>query len=634
MARIVDLTPRLLAFLLLLWAHSLATAASAPPPEAFGNLPVESNVVLSPDGHWLAWADRHETQARVVMFDLPGRKVQRILAVPEKVSLRSLVWSDNETLIVVLSAIMKGGRDAEGVYSRDWSFENYRSIAVDVSGGDNRLLPHAALIAARTPRPHMVIMAGRGVLVEVDTRTGNYTIIKRGNEHTTAWVLDRSAQPVAREDWDFRHHAYRLLALLPGDKIKEIFRKDDSERPLLAGIVADGSAVVLLATNGRSHQAAWTVPLDGSPQTLLAEDPNEDITSVYTDPYSGAIIGLYVSGSVSDVRWLDPAAQHRYGVLQHTFSGRHVGLYGWTADASKTLASVGTLFGPKTYYIVDFTTHRADIVAEEYPALADVPLGDVKEISYKARDGATIPAYLTTPAAKTTGPISLIVLPHGGPQTRDHPSFNWLVQFLASRGYAVLQPQFRGSTGYGEAFRDAGYHQWGGLMQDDVTDGVRAMIDQGVADPHRICILGQDYGGYVALAGAAFTPDLYSCAVSITGISDLPALLREDVPLLFGAVSTTLSQWKAHIGAPGDPMLAAKSPINSVKSIKIPILIVYGTGDSAVPQSQSEAMVKALQSAGKSVTVAVVADDDTWLSSTETRVQVLKELDTFLAQHL
>jgi dipeptidyl aminopeptidase/acylaminoacyl peptidase len=187
--------------------------------------------------------------------------------------------------------------------------------------------------------------------------------------------------------------------------------------------------------------------------------------------------------------------------------------------------------------------------------------------------------------------------------------------------------------GFGDAFREAGYRQWGGLMQDDVTDGVRAMIEQGIADPRRICIVGASYGGYAALAGAAFTPDLYSCAASINGVTDLPALMREVVPI-YAVASTSLSDWKAHIGAPNDPALSAKSPINSVKSIKIPILIVYGTGDGIVPNEQSERMARALSAAGKSVTIAKLPGEDHWLSRSDTRIQVLRQLDSFLKDHL
>jgi dipeptidyl aminopeptidase/acylaminoacyl peptidase len=212
-----------------------------------------------------------------------------------------------------------------------------------------------------------------------------------------------------------------------------------------------------------------------------------------------------------------------------------------------------------------------------------------------------------------------------------------MVQFLASRGYTVLQPQFRGSTGFGDAFRDAGYRQLGGLMQDDVTDGVNAMIARGVADPKRICIVGMSYGGYAALAGAAFTPKLYSCAVSVNGISDLQALMQEEVPM-YGTgvryISSAQSWWTERIGSPTDSALEKRSPIHAVSAIVAPILIVYGTGDGVVANSQSEKMAKALTSAGKPVTVVKLPDEDHWLSRGETRVQLLEALDTFLSAHL
>jgi dipeptidyl aminopeptidase/acylaminoacyl peptidase len=616
-------------------------------------------VRLSPDGHWLAWVDQKEPKPRVVMFDVLARKTQRILAVPERTKLRELIWSDNETLLIILSETI------EARVSTEFSHEYFRTIAHDVSGGIGRMLPTeygsapldrrkvnngapppkwaplANLVAAHTTKPQTVIMSTYGwcnavvasCLLEVDTRTGQGTIIKVGNKHTTMWIVNRDGQPVAREDWDPGKHSYRVFAL-EGNSIREILRHDDSEHPALTGLLADGTALALLAANGRSHQAAWALPLDGSPPKLLVEDPDADITSTYTDSNTGAIVGVYVSGGKTSMHWLEPSAQKRYDVLQRSFTDRQVSISGWTADGTKTLAQVQTASSPPMYYLVDFTTHRADVAGEEYPALAGVPLGELKEITYKARDGTEIPAYLTAPAGKPATNVPLVVLPHGGPNARDYPRFDWLVQFLASRGYAVLQPEFRGSTGFGDAFREAGYRQWGGRMQDDVTDGVHAMIDQGVADPRRICIVGASYGGYAALAGAAFTPDLYACAASINGVTDLPALMREQVHIYDWTLSTSLSEWKARIGAPNDPNLAAKSPINSVKSITIPVLIVYGTGDSVVPNEQSERMARALRAAGKSVTTTTLQGEDHWLSRADTRVQVLRELDRFLKDHL
>jgi dipeptidyl aminopeptidase/acylaminoacyl peptidase len=276
-----------------------------------------------------------------------------------------------------------------------------------------------------------------------------------------------------------------------------------------------------------------------------------------------------------------------------------------------------------TYYLVDYKTHRADIVAEEYPQLAKVELASGKEMSYTARDGTTIPAYLTLPPG-ATGPLQLVVLPHGGPASRDYLQFNYLVQFLASRGYAVFQPQYRGSSGFGDAWLRAGFRQWGGLMQDDVTDGTRAMIKLGIADPQHVCVMGSNYGGYVALAGAAFTPDLYRCAVSIAGIADITALLKDSAPKAFGTVTSTELMIKERIGKSGDPNLSRLSPINAVTNIHIPVLLIYGTGDTEELKHESQHMAEVMRAAGKQVT----------LDDFSTHMRMLREIEEFLGTNL
>jgi dipeptidyl aminopeptidase/acylaminoacyl peptidase len=607
--------------------------AAVPPLAAFAALPAQTDVVLSPDGHLLAWAEHDDTATRVVIFDVAARKAKRVIPIPDRGKLRGLLWNDNDTLLASIGAAVEPGNTSRV------SGEFVITTAIMVDGGET-VLPLARLIRIRISKPHTVIMqSGRlcpNCLIEVDTRTGAGITTKVAATHTVGWVVDRDGHPVAREDWDWKSSEYRLYALV-GTGLKELLHRDDNDPPLVAGLLPDGSAVILLAANGRPHQAAWSVPLDGSPPTLLAQDPDADVTAAYFDNQTGDIVGFFVGGSKNGVIWISPEAQHRHEVLQRAFPNRTVTPYGWTADGTKTLARVESATVPPVYYLVDFATHKADIAAEEYPALGGIALGEFREISYQARDGTVIPAYLTLPAGKSAQAAPLVVLPHGGPNERDLPNFNWIVEFLASRGYAVLQPQFRGSTGFGDAFREAGYRQWGGLMQDDVTDGVRAMIEQGIADPHRVCIAGASYGGYAALAGAAFTPQLYACAISINGVSDLPALLNSKVPMYVprGRIySTSLDQWQARIGKPGDSALEKKSPINAVAAISAPVLIVYGTSDGVVPNEQSERMAAALTRAGKSVKVVQLPAEDHWLSRNDTRIQMLSEVDAFLREHL
>lgn len=623
---------------------------SAPPPAAaFGALPANTDVTLSPDGRRIAWVDNTQPEPRVEIFDVDARKTLRLLALPKQLKPRRLIWSDDDTLLVTAS---ETARSRAATHTSD---EYFLTIAFDVRGGDSRMLPAtngdargtwaavlAALVSTHSSKPHTVIMStynacrwGESCLLEVDTVTGEPTLIKIGNKLTVGWVLDQHGTPVAREDWDAPQRAYRVYTLLGNGGIRQILRKDDNQEPTLAGILPDDSALVLLAAKNGAHQAAWALPLDGSPMKLLVDDPDADVIDTYVDPYTGAIIGVYVGGSKTTIRWLDAQAQRRYDTVKRAFPDRQVFIYGWSADGSRTLAEVESPSAPPVYYLIDFKTHHADIAAEEYPALEGAALGQFREITYKARDGTPIPAYLTLPPGKTTGPAPLVVLPHGGPHSRDTPDFDWTVQFLATRGYAVLQPQFRGSTGFGEAFERAGYRQWGGLMQDDVTDGVRAMIEQGIADAHRVCIVGMSYGGYAALAGAAFTPTLYRCAASVNGVSDLRAMMQEDAPtqdLWLRYVSPAQSEWKERIGT--GTALDIKSPINSVAAITIPVFIAYGTGDGVVANEQSLRMADALRKAGKQLTVVKLPDEDHWLSRADTRTQLLKELESFLKEHL
>lgn len=631
-------TPTLCALLGL--ALTPGVGAAPPGAEVFAALPEESQPAISPDGRWLAWFERKPPQPGVVVFDLGKRKTLRIVTIPRNSTLSSLYWQGSQTLLLDVRDAGPGVRAGS------------RIVAADVLGGTSRELTSPAtgrslgkyLVAARISRPDTAIIAtrpppqlvvehsvGNTQLFEIDVRTGKTTVIKEGGERTVRWFVDAQGHPLAREDWEWLRNQYCVYALDAKSR-RELLCRDDADPPILGGSLADGSALVLLATNGRARQAAWALPLDGSPLRLLAEIPDADVTKVFLDPHTGAVIGVYAGGLQAGVRWLDPEAKLRYDSLAHVFSGRVVQPYDWTSDGSKTLALVSSASAPPVYYLTDFNTHRADIAAESYPGLAGVTLAEVREITYKARDGSDIPAYLATPPGAKP-PFPLVVLPHGGPNERDVLSFNPLVQFLATRGFAVLQPQFRGSTGFGEAFRDAGDRQWGGLMQDDITDGVHAMSTQQIADPRRVCIVGTTpYGGYTALAGAAFTPELFQCAVSIDGVSDLPdyvaALLPSGVHVLS---SSGAAQREKRIGKPRDPNLRARSPINAVASIRAHILIMY-SANTGVLAEQSSSMVHALTAAGKDVS-AVSLPADAW-SNEQTRVQIFQELERFLGGNL
>ena len=464
-------------------------------------------------------------------------------------------------------------------------------------------------------------------------RTGRGRKLASGTGFTVDWVVDAAGEPVARAEWEHARDAFSVLARQPGGAWKEVYRLGNGATLELNGLTRDGKAVAAQGSGGAGQSRLWAIALDGSGAAVLAEDPARDVVAVQYDPYSRHPIGAWLGGVDPEVRWFDAEAEARFGKVARAFPGRTVQLFGRSANGERVLASVSSPSLPPVYYLVDFATRRADIVGEAYPALVDEPLGRVSPIDYPARDGTRIPAYLTLPPGDRDEGLPLVVLPHGGPEARDDYAFDWFAQFLATRGYAVLQPQFRGSTGFGDDFRRAGYGEWGGLMQDDVTDGVKAMIERGVADPRRICIVGASYGGYAALAGVTLTPGLYACAVSVNGLSDLPMAIGQQ-KRAEGAESNSYDYWRRSIGVAHDEKLARRSPARLAGQVEVPVLLVHGVDDTVVPVSQSRAMARALKAAGKPHVLIELPGEDHWLSRTATRIRVLEETERFLASHL
>lgn len=637
----------------LLWAAPLPVAA-------FGQTPAMEYVALSPSGNLLAWLDNSGAQPLIDIFDLAKGARRMRTAAPPKATVRGLSWFDEETIFVDAGVAYRPAASGP-------TYELYRTISMNITSGEARVLLHQSgsllnvtgsrLLSMRTSKPNKVIIAswdwsatqykqptgsriagGRKDegwtynLYDVDAVKGDSRLIEMGTPFTDAWVVDADGQPVARSEWRADRSTFTLLHRR--DKSwSEIFRSDSGESPVVLGMAGDGSGVLIRASLNRPYRAIWRVPFDGSAPQMVISDENSDIGGLIRDPYSQAIVGAWSTGAAPQIFWLDDKARTRAASLEKTFGGKDANLLGRSTDGSRALVSVATHATPAIYYFIDYKKGNADIVGEEYPSLVNATLGEVRELTYKARDGYEIPAFVTLPAGAGDKQLPLVVLPHGGPESRDTRSFDWLAQFIASRGYVVLQPQFRGSTGYGEAHRRAGYRQWGRLMQDDVTDGVKALIEQGLADPKRVCIVGASYGGYAALAGAAFTPELYACAVSINGISNLPAMLTF-VETYAGDESDSLSYWKDHIGPKTSAEVISKSPSRAAANMRAPVLLLHGVNDSVVPVAQSREMAKALKLLAKPHTLVELPGEDHWLSRSDSRTRVLTEMEAFLATHL
>jgi len=641
-----------------------ASAASAPAPaSAFAGTPAFSHVALSPDGRTIAMDRSTPDGLKVVMFAVGSTEPLRVLNVGDNTKLRGLSWADARTLLIDLSATMR----IEGAPRAQSTWEFWRTMAASVDGGAPQLLlmddetrkyvTGAQVLAAGPKRPGVVTMAawdfsgarqGQSIgtrlhderrdsgwvntLFDVDTATGKGRVIERGTPFTSQWLVNPDGTPLARSEWQPAKKEFSVLAR-DGSGWRVIHQQSGYDWLDLAGTTADGKALVVIGENGTDRSRAWSIPLAGGPPVVLHEDPDGDVSAAITDPDSGIVIGVESGGLEPRQHWFDPARAARQRALAKAFPGREVRVADRSSDRERVLVTVESRSHPPVVHLVDFGAGRADTVGELYPHLVGVQLGESRAISYLARDGASIPAYLTLPPGREAKELPVVVLPHGGPESRDSSGFDWLAQFLATRGYAVLQPQFRGSTGFGRAHRLAGYGEWGGRMQDDLSDGVRHLVATGVADPRRVCIAGASYGGYAALAGAAFTPDLYACAVSVNGVSDLPTMIG-DLLRRGDESSDEIAYWKDHIGPPTNPQVAARSPARAAAAVRAPVLLLHGANDTVVPPSQSQLMAKSLAAAGKPHRYVELPGEDHWLSSVAMRTRALEEIESFLAQHL
>jgi dipeptidyl aminopeptidase/acylaminoacyl peptidase len=648
---------------------TLACLAAAPAPawpapapvEAYGNLEAVDHVTINPAGQRLAWVANDGNSTQVTVLDLETRRTMRSFAVDPGFKVREIDWADDDTLLFAVSATLTSTR-------RRWPsrLELLRWLAGDVASGrlqilltdgNKRDLGGSQLVRRHVEKPGTLIMSSMDFAVqnqgteigtrlggkrrdsgyqlnvfEISTADGKSRLLESGTPFTTEWLADAKGNPIVRSEWNPEFHRFSVLAK-NGGSWKRILEVENGGDAWMAGLLENDTSVAVMTHNGEARATLWAVPLDGSPAKKLVDEPALETEGIYVDPYDDRITGVRMGGAERPYRWLDAGAEKRAASLGRTFAGKRSILVSRSADNKRVVVEVESQSSPPVYYLVDYVAKKADIVGEQFPGLADQPQGPVREFSYAARDDYALFGYLTVPVGAEEKNLPLVVLPHGGPEARDTPEFDWWSEFLASRGYAVFQPQFRGSTGLGSEHRLAGRGQWGLRMQDDVTDGVKALIAAGIADPKRVCIVGASYGGYAALAGATFTPELYACAVSVAGISDLAEFLAYTEKMA-GDESDSAYYWQESIGKVNDPRVGQKSPARYARNVRAPILLIHGSNDSVVPFAQSQMMDNALSAAGAPHQLITLDSEDHWLSSAVTRIRMLSEIEKFLASNL
>jgi dipeptidyl aminopeptidase/acylaminoacyl peptidase len=341
----------------------------------------------------------------------------------------------------------------------------------------------------------------------------------------------------------------------------------------------------------------------------------------------GKLLGVTWTSDRSRVHWFDPALAQVQADIEKAVAPRSVNIVSWNRDRTRLLVHVADASQPGSYYYYNAAQGGAMTrIAFVNAAVRGQSLNPVSTFRYKARDGLEVEAVLTLPRGRPTGKLPLILMPHGGPEARDSAEYDWWAQFHAERGYAVVQPNYRGSTGYGAKFEDAGDGEWGLKMQDDLNDAVDALAAKGTIDPKRVCIIGGSYGGYAALRGAQRDGARYRCAVSFAGVADLNGMMRYDGGFLNANASR--ASWRKSA-----PDLRAVSPVNAPQDFGAPVLLIHGKKDLRVPVAQSRRMATKLAEASKPYEYLELPLADHHLSRADDRKALLERIEAFLKRY-
>jgi dipeptidyl aminopeptidase/acylaminoacyl peptidase len=473
-------------------------------------------------------------------------------------------------------------------------------------------------------------------LYKVRISTGERTLIRQNNDHITSWVFDLKDQ-------------LRMATRVADNGDTEVLRVDDKAFTKVyscnvfesCGPIRyhkDGQRVYFETNKGAGVDLTKLElfnPTTGN-EELVESDPLKrvDFGGTSFSEVSDELIATTYEDERVRIYWKDKSYEADYKFLQKQLPGRDIAFASSTKDERLCLIAAYSDTEPGERYLFDRQTKKLTLQYRSREKLNRGYLAPVKAVRYKSSDGLEIPAYLTLPKGIAPKNLPVVVFPHGGPWARDSWGYNPFAQFWANRGYAVLQPNFRGSTGYGKKFIDAGNKQWGDKMQDDITWGVKYLVAQGVGDPKRLGIMGGSYGGYATLAGVTFTPDLYAAAVDYVGPSNLITLL-ETIPPYWEAGRQLFYQRMGDPTTPeGKAQLNRQSPLNSANKIKTPLLVVQGANDPRVNKREADQIVIALRDRAFPVEYIVAPDEGHGFQRPVNNMAMFSEAEKFFAKYL
>jgi dienelactone hydrolase len=619
----------------------IGPVAAKPALSAYGRLPQIEAMALSPAGDRFAYVAVQGEDRVVAICETSGKLLFSVPAGKAKV--RNIDWAGDDHLLIFVTktvALSLGDRDLyEGsqlfavnvktqnrldVLSRSplypMLFGDFGTVELD-----HRWYGFFGAITPRSLRDGYVFDHGYPDLYRIDLDTGQTLQAARGGEFDRYWVVDGAGKVPAHSQFDTRSGLWRLFAG-PQAGSEAARRSAPLGGVQLMGQGRTAGTVVVLDTTGPVRRLEErSLQAQGTSTELLAGEPVSDLLF---DPVSRLLIGAVTTDEAGAILF-DPKAEARLRGAKRAFPKRQMRLVSYTRDFGRMLVFTDGDDDSGTYWLVDVASGKASVLGSAYPDIKPADVAPTRLVAYKAEDGLDISAVLTLPPGGAASALPLVVLPHGGPQTHDRLGFDWWAQAFAHEGYAVLQPNFRGSDGRDAAFQHRAAGEWGRRMQTDLSDGVAFLAADGIVDPKRACIVGASYGGYAALAGVTVQHGLYRCAASVDGVSDLAAF-QVWTERHAGSGTVATRSLDALLGK-GD--VKPISPIRLAAQADAPVLLVHGRDDSIVPPEQSQAMEKALRRAGKPVELLLLDGEDHWMSQGRTREQMLNAVVAFVEKY-
>lgn len=603
---------------------------------------------LSPSGRYLVTVVPVGNRRNIAVLDLEQRKAWPITAEKDR-DVSGVVWASEDRLLFFMD---NDGNESNGIFAVDRDGQRARTLIAppEVAARNGQaIVLNAAIVSLMDSDPRKVLISAsrptpEGIVVDLETLdiySGKRQVKRRNPGGIVQWVADENGALVG---------AVRIKGtsstFLRWDEANEKWMEWSTSSIDRPGWVPAWFSRGL----DRWYAASWVNP-DGSlrdkagifrldPNTqklgeLVFEHPDVDVSSVIGSRKSDQLIGVTINAEKLEQRFLDPAWSKLVAPLAARFPAARVTLTSASRDENRLLFTVWSSTDPGRFFLFDRSKGIFEELGPSRPWLKPETLAPMRPVKIAVRDGLVLPGYVTSPRSSGSSelrPKPMVVMPHGGPRARDSYGFDPMVQLLANRGYTVLQVNFRGSVGYGREFDRAGWREWGGRMQDDITDAVKWAIEQKIADPQKVCIFGASYGGYSAMMGLATTPELFRCGINYVGVTDIPLMLetiplaweiaREELTLQVGDRKTELERLKR------------TSPVNLAGQIMAPVLMAYGSRDPRVVLDHGRRMEAALKAEGVPVELIVKKNEGHGFAKFENQVEWAQRVIDFLAQHL